>query len=625
MKLKAVVLEGFRGYKDRTRVNLSNLTTIVGRNDSGKSTILEALEIFFNSDQIKIEKSDLCVHLDDGETTARIGCIFEDFDHDVVIDATAPTTLGEEFLLNRYDELEIHKTFDLSKPRITPVVIAVANHPQEESLSQLLQMKQTELRKYISDNGIPADDIDQRSNVAMRRRIREHLGVGTLAETDIALESAEDTKKIWARLVEQLPLYALFRADRPSRDADSEVTNPLNLAVAEAIRTVKDDLERIDAEVRQHATEVTTRTLEKLQEMDPRLASELKPDFKSDRKWEKLFSFELNSDHNIPINKRGSGVRRLILISFFRAEAERRRTEKSKEGIIYAIEEPETSQNPLNQRLLAEAFIELADQDGIQVLVTTHTPGLAGAMPEDGLVHVSQNEARIARVRQSEEGLQTLVAYELGVTADKRLELILFVEGPTDVDYFCRFSELLHQRDSSIPNIKDDPRIAVIPVGGSNLKQWVERHYLEQVKVPELHIYDRGAGTPPKFQAECNKVNARSDLSQGVLTNRYEIENYLHPDAVKEGLGLECGTIKPDEDFVLRIAHIANDASAEAKPWNELDSQEKKGRETRMKKRLAREVLPLMTYDQLRSVDHEGEVLGWLEKARSKLALIGSE
>ena len=44
---------------------------------------------------------------------------------------------------------------------------------------------------------------------------------------------------------------------------------------------------------------------------------------------------------NIPINKRGSGVKRLILFKFFRAEAERRLQESNTTSIIYAIEEPE--------------------------------------------------------------------------------------------------------------------------------------------------------------------------------------------------------------------------------------------------------------------------------------------
>lgn len=48
MRLKSFSIENFRGYKDTVTINMSDLTVFVGRNDIGKSTILEALDIFFN-------------------------------------------------------------------------------------------------------------------------------------------------------------------------------------------------------------------------------------------------------------------------------------------------------------------------------------------------------------------------------------------------------------------------------------------------------------------------------------------------------------------------------------------------------------------------------------------------
>lgn len=45
MKLTKLILSNFRGYKDKTEVDFSDITTFVGKNDSGKSTILEALDI----------------------------------------------------------------------------------------------------------------------------------------------------------------------------------------------------------------------------------------------------------------------------------------------------------------------------------------------------------------------------------------------------------------------------------------------------------------------------------------------------------------------------------------------------------------------------------------------------
>ncbi len=100
------------------------------------------------------------------------------------------------------------------------------------------------------------------------------------------------------------------------------------------------------------------------------MARELSPSFRSDPKWESLFKLTLATDDQIPVNKRGSGVRRLILLAFFRAEAERCFLENSKSNIIYAIEEPETSQHPFNQRAIIQALKTLSSTDGYQVLIS---------------------------------------------------------------------------------------------------------------------------------------------------------------------------------------------------------------------------------------------------------------
>lgn len=61
MRLKTVAIKNFRGYKHEINVSFENLTAFVGKNDIGKSTVLEALDIFFNegSGIIKLDKNDI--------------------------------------------------------------------------------------------------------------------------------------------------------------------------------------------------------------------------------------------------------------------------------------------------------------------------------------------------------------------------------------------------------------------------------------------------------------------------------------------------------------------------------------------------------------------------------------
>jgi len=46
MKIKKITISNFRSYKDENIVSFNDLNVFVGKNDSGKSTILEALNVF---------------------------------------------------------------------------------------------------------------------------------------------------------------------------------------------------------------------------------------------------------------------------------------------------------------------------------------------------------------------------------------------------------------------------------------------------------------------------------------------------------------------------------------------------------------------------------------------------
>lgn len=51
----------FRGYLEVVKFSVRNLNTLLGRNDAGKPTLLEALEIFFNNKLVYCEREDLSV------------------------------------------------------------------------------------------------------------------------------------------------------------------------------------------------------------------------------------------------------------------------------------------------------------------------------------------------------------------------------------------------------------------------------------------------------------------------------------------------------------------------------------------------------------------------------------
>src|SRR5665647_1285329 len=111
MRLEKIILQNYRGYRNKIEIKVDSITAFIGKNDAGKSTILEALNTFFNMS--KLDLQDRCVYCDDEEDTI-IGCSFSGYPNDIIIDETVRTSLEGEYLLNRYSQLEIIKQFSSS-------------------------------------------------------------------------------------------------------------------------------------------------------------------------------------------------------------------------------------------------------------------------------------------------------------------------------------------------------------------------------------------------------------------------------------------------------------------------------------------------------------------------------
>ena len=377
MRLLKIKLKNFRSYNDQVELSIGDLTTLVGKNDIGKSSILEALDIFFNKGKgaVKLDKDDVnkkCLSNDDTET--EIALTFDQFPSKIVIDSTNETSLEDEYLLNSENNLEIIKRY---KNGGSEKVFIKSYHPSNENCSDLLLKKQMDLQKIINEQEIECEN--KTRNAVMRTSIWNHYSDDlNLQETEIDVTKG-DTKSIWDKLENYLPLYSLFQSDRKNSDGDNEVQDPLSEAVKQIMNNgeIQETLAQVAEKVESKLTEVAGLTLDKLKEMNPEIADSLNPVIppSNSLKWNDVFKkVSIAGDEDIPINKRGSGVKRLILLNFFRAEAERRKLEQNIPSIIYAIEEPETSQHTAHQKMLINALLELSNTDNTQILLTTHSP-----------------------------------------------------------------------------------------------------------------------------------------------------------------------------------------------------------------------------------------------------------
>lgn len=621
MKLARLRVRNFRCFKDETSIDFDDITAIIGKNDSGKSAILEALDVFLNESDL--DKDDATKGGTPEDLT--IICEFTELPEAVVIDDATPTNLASEYLLNPEGRLEIHKTYNgqLKTPKCTRIEV-YAIHPTAVGANDLLQLTNARLKSRATELGLGLEGLDQRSNAPIRARIRQSIEDLSLQPCLIPLMD-DNAGRIWSELKKYLPIMALFKSDRESTDQDPEAQDPLKVAVREAIKAKENELAAIAEYVEKEAMKMAAATLAKLSEMDSTLATELRPAF-GPLKWDTLFKASIVSDEAIPVNKRGSGVKRLILLSFFRAKAEQTAAESTTSDIIYAIEEPETSQHPNNQRMLVRSLVELSTQ--AQVIFSTHTPMLARVLPDSKLRYINVAANRTRQVLCGGPDTNLLFTKTLGVLPDHTVKLFVGVEGPNDMNFLCNISAVLRREGFIIPDLAQmelNGELIFIPLGGSNLVLWSNR--LKDLNRPEFHLCDRDTAppAPPKYEVHMAQVNARVGcLARS--TAKKEIENYLHKDAIASAyaehqIALTIGAnFGPFDDVPQSIARLVHEASGSANAWDGLSDRDRGQKIACAKRILCAGATKHMTRTLLREIDPDDEVIQWFEDMKGLLA-----
>jgi AAA15 family ATPase/GTPase len=574
MKLTEIKLQNFRGYKNETAMKIEDFTVLIGRNDAGKSTWLDALNVFFND--ADIEKDDACAQ--GNAVDVRITCVFSELPAELILDDQHPTSLQDEYLLRDDGQLEICRVFNCSSTKGKQSrIFAKAHHPSTVGCSDLLSLKIKDLKARATERQVNPAGINQSIKTDLRKAIWSQTQALNLATSEVDL-SAEAGKTAWEQIQLKLPVYALFKSDRASTDQDEEAQDPMKAAIKETVRQHEQQLSGLIAQVKTELEAVAKKTVEKIQEMSPELAKTLNPQVKN-KNWDSLFTVSLTGDDGISINKRGSGTRRLVLLNFFRAKAEDASINKGT-GAIYAIEEPETSQHPNHQLMLLDAFLELTEQGHAQVILTTHTPTLARKVNRNLLRLVQLVGSHPAIHYGTDDTTMTAIKDTLGVLPDHDVKVFVGVEGKWDIEFLKRASVILHSADATVPDLnvaEASGKLIFVPLGGSSMELWTNR--LKGLSLPELYITDRDVSPPanPKYHSQMQAWNSRTGCNARCTTKR-ELENYLHPSVVQSIAPTFPSTLADFDDVPMLLAQALHTADAAARPWGSLAEEKRKSK-----------------------------------------------
>jgi len=609
MKISKIILENFRAFNESVEIPLSDFTAFIGKNDQGKSSILEAIDIFLNDGKglVKVEREDINVNARSKNSDFfRIGIIFKDFPKELIIDEINPTNLKDEYLLNEDELLEVWKTFKLSARTYRIFTTISCIHPVNDNfIKDLLRKKRRELREFVDKNSIECNN--KNINAILRNSIREFYkqkyGELKLEKIEIHVD-AEDAKAIWEKLKNYMPIYGLFHSDRKNLDQDAEIQDPLKFAVE---RIFKEDEEikrqllkiakKVEDEIKSIA-EGTIKQFKKLAKLETRIHPNIPPI--EDLKWKDVYkSIGFKTEEQVPLNKRGSGFRRLVLLSFFISEKENRKGEFSSNDVIYGIEEPETSLHPDWQKNLLDSLLELAESANYQVMITTHSPAFMRLLPTDSIRYVEKEGSSVSVKSLSEDYVFNKIIQNLGIipTVGK---VIWCVEGETDEKFLKNINQNIPELKYIIDldNYINSGILAFNVMGGSQLKNYINRYVLKNTNAIEFHLYDRDEDD--KYKNEIEVVKQREDGSNGTLTTKREIENYIPKVLIENELKISLGNISDwDNEDIPNLV------------------KEKKGlKEKDAKELLCGKIAKKITKKHLEQLKAWEEVKGWFETVK---------
>lgn len=516
MKIYDISITNFRGIKSLQNLKVGDINSFVGKNDSGKSNILKALDAFFNE---KFTSNDVFKGIAENEKT-EITIRFE------TSETINPLALDAE------GKIKLKKVFTFSSAgKLVKELFYTCNDINSEQYSNCWGIKEADINGYLSSLSVEHSRSGRGvTNISKIELIDANTqDLGRVEKEYPGDEYLKNLKKQYEFF--EMPDYSLFDAEQDLNVGSTAfqtqfkpiATQSLqnNSALTTQIETnVQTDLETEFSVI----TELMKRNVPNLEKIKPSIACN----------WGNLVKFDLSlkfttDTFEIPISNKGTGFKRLLMVAYFEYLAQK----ATKKYQIFGIEEPETFLHPELQNDLLDSIITLAENS--QFFITTHSPVFAGATKNSNIVVVKkENEISNYFNYENEADILDVVIKELGIRPNYNLlndnyRKAVFVEGSGDV----KFWEKAFQKING--GLPDD--ILLIPCGGDQVEFFVNAELCRKINRKFIFILDSDKGATDYDSKLANKQLLIDKVQEfggefDILRKR-EIENYYSRDAIQ--------------------------------------------------------------------------------------------
>lgn len=520
MKIFDISIKNFRGIKTLEKLKVGNINSFVGKNDSGKSSILKALDAFFNE---KFTPHDIFKGILEGEKTE----IIIRFEPEETINALATDANGK---------VCVRKTFSYgSNAKLSKEIFYKCNDINSEFFGNCWGVKESDINSYLSHLELEFSRSGRGvTNLSKIEQIEQNtVGLGRIEKEYDATEFLKNLKKQYDFF--EMPDYSLFDAEQDLNVGSTTFQAQFKPIATQSLQDNAELTSQIEQNVQSDLetefgliTDFMKRNVPELERIKPHVSCN----------WGNLVKFDLslkfsNDVYEIPISNKGTGFKRLLMVAYFEYLAQK----AIKKYQIFGIEEPETFLHPELQQDLLDSIISLSEDS--QFFLTTHSPVFAGATQSSNIVVVKkENELSKYYNFENEGDILDVVINELGIRPNYNLlndnfRKAVFVEGSGDVNFWKIAFEKI------TGNYPED--ILFIPCGGDQVEFFVNAALCRKINRKFMVILDSDRGAVD-YAA---KLATKQELIEKVtvlggefeILRKREIENYYSKSAMQRVIG----------------------------------------------------------------------------------------
>jgi len=545
MYISKIKISNYRGIKSQ-ELDFQRFNALVGKNDCGKSTVINAIKLFF--DDAKASTKDFNYY--QNNRPIEIEIILSDYEKNSLKPFLVKgdkddgfDNVADDYLFD--DSLTIKKIWEYKEGKdVGSRTYIKVNTFQESFIHEDKKL----VTKGIKDNSveIPTSGSGNNSDLEKLHYLREEF-----INQDKVREIKWQTVKKWSEIVDSLPTVELFKADQSIETTTTDFKSTFSSEIKHIIQREK---EKEEENTLSAIEEIITNKIAEESIAIQHCMSEhisgleelaIKPNFSWERGVEITnVDIKLEGDERpIPLENKGSGYRRLFMVGRLRYLANKNHLN----NVIYLVEEPETFLHPSAQDEMRDSLLSLSESN--QVLITTHSPIFLGATNENAITLCKKENTELKYEQRVDDEFLIDIARQIGVKPSHNVldtyKTIVFVEGSNDIKFLRIASEKL---DCSFHELIESNKIVVFFGGGKSLENFIDIEYFEKLKKKMFLIIDSDKGMPSKVvenETLKDKIDAKEN-GEGYILNKRNIENYYYPDAIRRKYGIE---FEHDEHF----------------------------------------------------------------------------